>query len=362
MRCGLDRLARAEHGWRVSRLHVLSTSLVFAIGCDTASDLRCRPDTCAAAERCVLAAQAVSCEAVCMAPTAPRLGLLPIGTTLSFPPGTLVATTTGDETTVPPEDWAELSALTLTAPGRTTVLLRWRNPPEVCLSAPLFRTTYTVVTELPGTPEAPDAFDAVPMDDPRLIAWASDWLKPVRYGADVDPAWRAPERALGPATGAWDDAVSLGNGGSLSLVFDEPIALHPGIDFAVFENGFASAFLELAFVEVSSDGVSYARFPTLSIQHTPVAAYGTVDAREVLGLAGRYAGGYGTGFDLAALVDDPMVVTALVDLSAVRFVRIVDLVGDGLTTDSFGAPLYDPTPTFGSAGFDLEAIGVVGPE
>jgi len=34
-------------------------------------------------------------------------------------------------------------------------------------------------------------------------------------------------------------------------------------------------------------------------------------------------------------------------------------VGDGSCTDSFGNVIYDPHPTEGSAGFDLDAVGVL---
>ena len=43
----------------------------------------------------------------------------------------------------------------------------------------------------------------------------------------------------------------------------------------------------------------------------------------------------------------------------VRWVRLVDIVGDGSCTDSFGRVIYDPYPTEGSAGFDLDAVGVI---
>ncbi|MEM1001677.1 MAG: T9SS C-terminal target domain-containing protein, partial [Bacteroidota bacterium] len=60
-----------------------------------------------------------------------------------------------------------------------------------------------------------------------------------------------PEDALGLAT---NTPVSLGDGGIATLTFDTPISDGPGFDFAVFENSFNDTFLELAFVEVSSDG------------------------------------------------------------------------------------------------------------
>jgi hypothetical protein len=47
------------------------------------------------------------------------------------------------------------------------------------------------------------------------------------------------------------------------------------------------------------------------------------------------------------------------DLQHIRFVRIVDIIGNGATPDSRGWPIFDPTPTVGSGGFDLDAIGVI---
>jgi hypothetical protein len=38
---------------------------------------------------------------------------------------------------------------------------------------------------------------------------------------------------------------------------------------------------------------------------------------------------------------------------------VVDIVGDGAALDSFGHPIYDPTPTIGTGGFDLDAIAVL---
>ena len=47
------------------------------------------------------------------------------------------------------------------------------------------------------------------------------------------------------------------------------------------------------------------------------------------------------------------------DLTRVTHVRLVDIVGDGASTDASGDPIYDPFPTEGSAGFDLDAVGVI---
>jgi hypothetical protein len=49
----------------------------------------------------------------------------------------------------------------------------------------------------------------------------------------------------------------------------------------------------------------------------------------------------------------------LVDLAHISYVRIIDVVGDGNALDCRGEVIYDPYPTGGSAGFDLDAIAVL---
>lgn len=201
--------------------------------------------------------------------------------------------------------------------------------------------------------------DAVPAADPRVVGWATGVVEAVAWGTDLLPEWQVPERALGPVTGDPADVVSLGNGGVLAVTFEPPIADGPGADFAVFENGVTDTFLELAWVEVSSDGVTFARFPARYDGDQPVSAYGGHDRALIHGFAGRYRVGFGTPFDLADLAAAPAVVGGAVDLAAVRLVRLVDVVGDGSRLDDAGHPIYDPTPTIESAGFDLDAVAVL---
>ncbi len=188
---------------------------------------------------------------------------------------------------------------------------------------------------------------------PDFVAWASG-VSAIAYGANVDSQWKTPALALGPAKNDRYDIVCLGNGGVITMIFPHPIRDGEGGDFAVFENGFGNTFLELAFVEVSSDGIHFYRFPNDSLTPAPVGGFGGVDPTNLSGLAGKYRGGYGTPFDLADLPDE-----VELDKQNVRFVRIVDIVGDGSATDSEGKIIYDPYPTTGSGGFDLEAIGVI---
>ncbi|HRE88225.1 MAG TPA: hypothetical protein PK095_03710, partial [Myxococcota bacterium] len=240
--------------------------------------------------------------------------------------------------------------------GRVHLEATWAEPGEC---ARTWAGVLDVVDVADGIEVSPElAGDAVPVDDPRIVAWAEGYRDHVP-GTDLDPVWSDPNKALGQALGTWDDALSLGNGGRVTMVFAEPIADHAGPDLAVFENGFSESFLELAHIEVSSNGVDFARFPSLSVQSAPVEAYGTLDPAELMGLAGRFRAGFGQAFDLASLVFSTEVQTGRVDLSAIRFVRVLDVIGDGSVSDAFGNPIYDPTPTFGPAGFDLEAIAVL---
>ncbi|MFT7580644.1 MAG: hypothetical protein ACI9MR_002317 [Myxococcota bacterium] len=199
----------------------------------------------------------------------------------------------------------------------------------------------------------------IALDHPAIVAWAANWEAPVAWGTDVDPQWRLPGEAVGPATGDPAAVVSLGNGGIITLVFETAFGDADGPDLAVYENGFNDTFLELAFVEVSSDGERFVRFPNEYEGTEPVAAFGAHDAALIHGLAGKYRRGLGTPFDLAALADHPAVIDGRVDLQAIRYVRLVDVIGDGTMRDTAGNPIYDPTPSVGTGGFDLDGVAVM---
>ena len=195
---------------------------------------------------------------------------------------------------------------------------------------------------------------AIHMDDERFAAWATGWTNFVQ-GAHLDAGWTDVTRALGPPTGDIGDVVSLGRGGQLTLTFDAPIVNGPGFDFAVFGNSFNDHFLELAYVEVSSDGANFVRFPNTYLGTNEVPFWGAqMDPTLIDGLAGKYRVGYGMPFDLEELAG-----AEGLDIHDVRYVRLVDIIGDGTYVDSQGNIIYDPYPTEGSAGFDLEALGVI---
>lgn len=198
---------------------------------------------------------------------------------------------------------------------------------------------------------------AIQMDDPSFIAWATGYEN-YEIGTYVDNVWQTPEYALGRAVGTSYDIVSLGRGGQITMTFDPPIENGEGWDFAVFENSFNDYNLELAYVEVSSNGIDFVRFDSLSLTPDPVSGYGSLDTTLINGLAGKYRQGYGTPFDLSDISEKAEVQSAVVDICRITHVRIVDIVGDGSCYDSEDNVIYDPFPTVGSAGFDLDAIGV----
>lgn len=195
---------------------------------------------------------------------------------------------------------------------------------------------------------------AIAMNDPAFVGWAIGWQDYV-VGTDVDSQWQTPNLALGPAVGGAFDVVVLGNGGQITMRFDRPIRNGTGPDFAVFENGFIDTFLELAYVEVSSNGTDFFRFDNISLTPNPVGAFGSVDPTNVTGLAGKYRAGFGTPFDLDELAG----ASTLLDVNNVGYVRIADIIGDGNYLDTPGNPIYDLFPTVGSGGFDLDAVGVL---
>lgn len=155
--------------------------------------------------------------------------------------------------------------------------------------------------------------------------------------------------------------VSLGDSGVAVLTFENNIMNGPGPDFAIFENGFADNYLELAFVEVSSDGTSFFRFENHS--ETPVlnqvGPFDYSDCRYVNNLAGKYRVGYGTPFDLEELDGN-----IGLDINSISHVRLIDVIGTVndlyASHDSQGNKINDLYPTnFESGGFDLDGVAVL---
>lgn len=155
--------------------------------------------------------------------------------------------------------------------------------------------------------------------------------------------------------------VSLGDAGYAILQFPNTIVDLPGPDFAVFENSFSDTFLELAFVEVSSDGEHFFRFPASSLTDTSVqtGSFGLTDPTKIHNLAGKYRANYGTPFSLEDIAD-----TSMLNKQAITHVKIIDVVGcmqnQYCTRDANNRKVNDPWPTaFASSGFDLDAVGVI---
>ncbi|MHC4324705.1 MAG: DUF4465 domain-containing protein, partial [Planctomycetota bacterium] len=245
---------------------------------------------------------------------------------------------------------------------------------------------------------------ADPQSDPNAVinpifkGWATA-VADYEPAAGVDAVWADPNYALGPATGDKLDIVSLGDlsreqidqgvsPGQITLSFDEPIRQQAGYEFVVFENGFTSdvslttgsvegqMFAELGYVEVSSNGVDFARFPAVSLTREPAGSYGTIEISSVYNLAGKHPNGTGTPFDLQEIANEPNVISGLVDINDIRYVRIVDIPGSGDFYDqaathidpatgpvreyySVNHSIYDAWVTFGSGGVDVEAVGVL---
>ncbi|TRW27485.1 T9SS type A sorting domain-containing protein [Flavobacterium zepuense] len=226
----------------------------------------------------------------------------------------------------------------------------------------------TASAQLSYPPDADTAgTTAIPQDSNTFVAWATEVTVQRGYVQISDPTiefegsnmatYGTPDDAIGiPGSGA----LSLGDAGTAIATFAAPITNGDGFDFAVFENG-SNTFLELAFVEVSSDGVNYFRFPAHSETqtNTSLGGFGLLDARNLNNLAGKYRVGYGTPFDLSDVPDN-----ALLNKNQVTHIKIVDVVGSldpaYATYDSLGNKVNDPYPTpFNTSGFDLTGIGVI---
>ncbi len=165
------------------------------------------------------------------------------------------------------------------------------------------------------------------------------------------------------AVGAAGNAVvSLGDGGVAILTFNPPITNGSGFDFAVFENSFSDNFLELAFVEVSSDGINFFRFPaTSNIQNSQqIGPFDLLSEPEKINnLAGKFRALFGTPFDLDELSN-----SSGLNINSITHIKVIDVVGSinpvFASFDKNQQIINDPFPTpFSSSGFDLDAIGVI---
>lgn len=227
----------------------------------------------------------------------------------------------------------------------------------------LFLTSFHLPAQY-APPAGQEGSTAIAADDPQIVAWA--------IGCEVDLGLQNILMVeLGEVTNGTPDnvpgsadnlVVSLGDAGTATVTFENPIRNGEGWDFLVFENGFDDLFLELAFVEVSSDGEEFFRFPATSLTDTSeqTLTFGLTDATKINNLAGKYRGGYGTPFDLEELSE----YAAVLDLENITHVRLIDVIGsvDPVlgSRDADGNLINDPFPTpFPVGGFDLDAVGVI---
>jgi hypothetical protein len=209
--------------------------------------------------------------------------------------------------------------------------------------------------------------NAIKADSSAFVAWATG-VSVTRGPRNIaNPSLGlastgSESNAIGPATpNNVYSVVSLGDGGSALATFARPIRNGEGPDFAVFENSFDDHFLELAFVEVSSDGQRFVRFPATSLTQTEAqtGSSGSTDPTRINNLAGKFRIGYGTPFDLDELCD-----SAGIDVNNITHVRLVDVVGTVdpayASYDAYGNIVNDPYPTqFNSCGYDLTGVAVM---
>jgi hypothetical protein len=223
-------------------------------------------------------------------------------------------------------------------------------------------------------------FENSAVQDLEIRQWANRVVEflPTASGSTLDLS----VNALGSADGA---LVSLGEldelmisqnqpQGSITVSLPYPFANGDGWDFAVFENAgqfFDDPFIfaELAYVEVSSNGTDFIRFPSTSFNVEPgsgtpdtelTASFGRdfagVNVTNIRNLAGIHPAGVGTGFDLSDLVESSLGVD--IDLNAIQYVRLVDIPGEGSFLDAEGRGILDTWPgAADSGGFDLDALG-----
>jgi hypothetical protein len=250
----------------------------------------------------------------------------------------------------------------------------------VCLVLPLLAVQSVMAGPFGDT--------GIPATSPQLRMWADSLHG---YAPTLGAESNATvEHALGVADGM---TVSLGDmsqgellfgvaPGSVTVQFDHPFRNGPGWDLAVFENAFTLGadgyvFGELAYVEVSTDGNVFARFPATSLTESRLdvgfgTAFSGIHPTDVHNLAGKHGSGTGTSFDLADLRGLEVITSGQVDLDSIAFVRLVDIAGSPsfdepllnvsgeiAFPDQFGNPILDPWNTIatGTAGFDLDAVG-----
>ncbi len=172
-----------------------------------------------------------------------------------------------------------------------------------------------------GPTETTHAIDpAIAANDSRFREWAN-FIDPTR--TSFAPRGSSVINQSGGFNSLGDlDATQIANGlspGFLTVTFPTGIRNGLGHDFAVFENGFTfgtnsngvpGLFAEFAYVDVSTNGVDFARFNSISRNTGPIqgsGAFASYDVTNVYNLAGKHAAGFGTPFDLDELTSHTLV-------------------------------------------------------
>lgn len=251
----------------------------------------------------------------------------------------------------------------------------------VLAAVPVWAGPYAPAGGQPGS-------TAIRATDSRILGWATGAtivrglrqidnpaLGYAYYGGATGTPSNAAPIGMPPQPQPNEYGVALGQGGTATLTFSEPIAHTLGLDgnhadFAVFGNGFVvgdnMSWIKPAFVEVSSDGANFFRFPSVSLTQTEVQVnydddnMGTVDPTNLYNLSGKDPAGYGTTFNLGDLAG----VSPLLDIYNVRYVRLVDCVGTinplYATRDSQGHIINSPWPGESWAGSEGSVLAGVG--
>lgn len=173
---------------------------------------------------------------------------------------------------------------------------------------------------------------AIKSDSSIIVAWTTGCQVDRGYQNIASPKIRAsfgsPSNALGKSDGPFG-CVSLGYKGFAIVTYNRPIENSVRPDFTIFENGFISgvsglAFLEIAFVEVSSDRKHFVRYPAVSnvLNTSQIGCFADTNCSLINNFAGKYIAEYGTPFDLEELKDE-----ANLDVNIVRYINVIDVCG-----------------------------------
>jgi|GEM_PF-3523830 len=224
----------------------------------------------------------------------------------------------------------------------------------------------SVVYFAPAERSTAGPFPAEGVTPDVAVAWATQVIQSQNH--------TSAENILGAVDGQW--AVGSSGGGTITVSFGTPITNGPGPDFAVWENGFYVSqdrlYVELGYVDVSSDGQTWVTFPSVFLDEPEANLL--VDPTQVYNLAGNYIANFvpdeqkqGVPFDLEDLADLPEVQSGSVNLYSIQYVRLRDIIGVSEGGNSHDQATYlgysenhwiDDGISYGG-GADWDAVGVI---